>query len=154
MANPEEPFATPDRAVVLNPVTTDLTTLRSSVLPGLMNLLRLNKHRELPQKIFEVADVVWAGKNVRRLGGATIHHRASFTEGKSLVLSLLRDVGRSGSIEPVEDPNFIPGRAAAVLLEGREVGRFGEIHPRILEAYTLAQPVMAFELDVEALRVT
>ncbi len=154
MASAEEPLATPDRAVVLNPVTSDLTTLRSSLLPGLMNLFRLNKHRELPQRIFEVADVVLEGRNVRRVGGAAIHHRASFTEGKSLVLSLLRDVGRTGAIEPVEDPNFIPGRAAAVLLGPKEVGRFGEVHPRILEAYSLVQPAMAFELDVEALRAS
>jgi len=39
-----------------------------------------------------------------------------------------------------------------VLVEGREVGRFGEIHPRILEAYSLVQPVIAFELDVGPLR--
>lgn len=152
MANAEEPLATPDRAVVLNPVTSDLTTLRSSILPGLLNLFRLNKHRELPQRIFEVADVVLDARNVRKVGGAAIHHRASFTEGKSLVLSLLRDVGRTGSIEPVEDPNFIAGRAAAVIVDGKDVGRFGEIHPRTLEAYGLVQPVVAFELDVESLR--
>ena len=41
---------------------------------------------------------------------------------------------------------------ATVVLNGRDVGRFGEIHPRILEAYTLVQPVVAFELDVAPLR--
>jgi len=152
MANAEEPLATPERAVVLNPVTSDLTTLRSSLLPGLLNLFRLNKHRELPQRIFEVADVVLGARNVRRVAAAAIHHRASFTEAKSLVLSLLRDVGQSGSIEPMDEPNFIPGRAASVSLADKEVGRFGEIHPRVLEAYALVHPVMVFELDVEALR--
>ncbi len=152
MANAEEPLTTPERAVVSNPVTSDLTTLRSSLLPGLLNLFKLNKHRELPQRIFEIADVVLDAGNVRHVAAAAIHHRASFTEAKSLVLSLLRDAGREGTIEPVEDPNFIPGRAASVVSEGRESGRLGEIHPRILEAYTLVQPVMAFELDVEALR--
>jgi len=112
----------------------------------------LNKHRELPQRIFEIADVVLDARNVRRIGAASIHHKASFTEAKSLVLSLLRDVGRTADVDPVEDGNFIPGRAASILLEGREIGRFGEIHPRILEAYTLVQPVLAFELDVDPLR--
>ena len=152
MANAEDAIGTPDRAVVLNPVTTDLTTLRSSLLPGLVNLFRLNKHRELPQRIFEIADVVRSGKNARHVAGAAIHHKASFTEAKSLVLSLLRDVGRAGTIEPVDDPNFIPGRAASVSVDAREIGRFGEIHPRVLDAYTLVQPVMAFELEVEPLR--
>ena len=54
----------------------------------------------------------------------------------------------------VEDANFIPGRVASVLLDGRDVGRFGEIHPRILEAYTLVQPVVAFELDVAPLQTS
>ncbi len=152
MANAEEPLETPERVVVFNPVSSDLTTLRSSLLPGLLNLFRLNKHRELPQRVFEVADVVLGGTNVRHVAGAAMHHRASFTEAKSLVLSLLRDVGQSGAIEALEAANFIPGRAASVLLGGKEIGRFGEIHPRVLEAYTLVQPVMAFEMDVEALR--
>ena len=64
----------------------------------------------------------------------------------------MRDVGQSANVDGVEDANFIPGRAASVLIDGREIGRFGEIHPRILEAYSLVQPVMAFELDVEPLR--
>lgn len=152
MANADEPLSTPERAVVLNPVTSDLTTLRSSLLPGLLNLFRLNKHRELPQRIFEIADVVLDAKNVRHIGAAAIHPKASFTEAKSLVLSLLRDVGREASVDAAEDADFIPGRAAAIRADGREWGRFGEIHPRILEAYTLVQPVMAVELDVEALR--
>ena len=152
MANAEEPLHTPDRAVVMNPVTADLTTLRSSLIPGLMNLFRLNKHRELPQRIFEVADVVLSARNVRHVAAASMHHKASFTEAKSLVLSLLRVVGRAGTIEPVEDENCIPGRAASVLLDGKAAGRLGEIHPRILEAYGLVQPAMVVELDVESLR--
>ena len=153
MASAKEPVATPERVVVRNPVTEDLTTLRSSLLPGLLNLFALNKHRELPQRIFEVADVVQDARNRLHVGAAASHPKASFTEAKSLALSVLRDVGRSGAIEPVEDPNFLAGRAASAVLDGKEAGRFGEVHPRILEAYGLVQPVMALELDVEALRV-
>jgi len=150
----DESFQTPDRAVIQNPLGEELTTLRSSVLPALMNIFRLNKHRELPQRIFEIADVVLQARNVRRVAAAAMHHKASFTEAKSLALSLMRDVGRSADVEPVDDENFIPGRAAVVRLEGREVARFGEIHPRILEAYGLVQPVMAMEFDIEPLRPT
>lgn len=152
LSAPSEPFASGVRAVVRNPVTSDLNSLRSTLLPSLMNILRLNKHRELPQRVFEVGDVVVGARNVRRLGAAAIHHKASFTEAKSLVLSLLRDVGAPGAVEPVADENFIPGRVASVLAGEREVGRFGEVHPRVLEGYTLVQPAIACELDVAALR--
>ncbi len=154
VASAKDSFTTPDRVVIANPVAEDLTTLRSSLLPALLNIFRLNKHRELPQRIFEIADVVVEGRNVRMAAGAAIHYKASFTEAKSLTLSLLRDVGHSAEVESVEDENFIQGRAAALVLGGREIGRLGEIHPQILEACTLTQPVMAFELDVEALRAS
>jgi len=152
IASAKDGFTTPVRVEVLNPLGEDLTTLRSSLVPALLNIFRLNKHRELPQRVFETADVVLAARNVRHIAAASMHPKAAFTEAKSLVLSLLRDVGRPGAIEPVEDANFIAGRAAAVILDSREAGRFGEIHPRILEAYTLVQPVIAFEMDVASLR--
>jgi phenylalanyl-tRNA synthetase beta chain len=66
----------------------------------------------------------------------------------------MRDVGHPADVEPAGDENFIPGRVAAVTVRGKEVGRFGEVHPRILGAYGLIQPVMAFELDVEPLRAS
>ncbi len=154
IASAKEPVETPPRVELLNPLGEDFTTLRSSLLPALLNIFRLNKHRELPQRIFETSDVVLGAKNVRRIAAAAMHHKAAFTEAKSLVLSLLRDVGRSGDVRAVEDANFIPGRVASLLLEGRDVGRFGEIHPRILEAYTLVQPVVAFELDVAPLQTS
>ena len=152
VASPNDGFETPDRVVIRNPLSEDLTTLRSSLLPSLMNIFRLNKHRELPQRVFEISEVVLEAKNVRRLGVAALHHKASFTEAKSLVLSLMRDVGQTAEVDAVEDGNFIAGRAASVLINGREIGRFGEIRPRILAAYSLVQPVMAFELDVDPLR--
>lgn len=150
--SPKDAVQTPPGAEVSNPIGEDFSIIRSSLLPGLLNIFRLNKHRELPQRIFETADVVLDAKNVSRVAGATMHPKAAFTEGKSLVLSLLRDVGHSGDVAALDDPNFIPGRVASVLLAGAVVGRFGEIHPRVLEAYTLVQPVVAFELDMTPLR--
>ncbi len=151
VASARDSFTTPLRAIIANPFSEDFTTLRSSLLPALLNIFRLNKHRELPQRIFEIADVVLEARNVRRFAAAAMHHKASFTEAKSLVLSLMRDVGREADVEAVEDDNFIPGRAAVVRSEGRDLGRFGEIHPRILDAYALVQPVIAMELDAEPL---
>ena len=151
LSGPAEPYDSPDRITVRNPVTSDFDRLRSTLVPSLLTILRLNKHRELPQRIFEVADVVVDSRNVRRIAAATIHHKASFTEAKSLVLSVLRDLGRSGEVEPAEDANYIPGRIATVHADGREVGRFGEVHPRVLEGYGLVQPAIACELDVAVL---
>src|SRR2546428_3929701 len=112
----------------------------------------MTKVGELRQRIFEMADVVVETRIARRVAADAIHHKASFTEAKPLVLSLLGDIGWTADVQAVEDRNFIAGRAAAVLVDGHAVGRFGEIHPRIMEAYALVQPALAFELDVEPLR--
>lgn len=152
LASAKDGFVTPERVLVRNPLGEELTTIRSSLLPALLSIFRMNKHRELPQRVFEIGDVVIDSRNVRKIAGASMHHRASFTEAKSLVLSLLRDVGRSGEVGPADDPNYIAGRAASVRIDTREVGRFGEIHPRILVTYTLNQPVIAFELDASSLQ--
>ncbi len=148
----EEPWESPPRLTIRNPVTAENARIRSSLLPSLLGLLALNKHRDLPQRVFEVGDAVRGVANVRLVAGASIHARASFTEAKSLVQGLLRDVGKAYEIEAAEDPNFIDGRCAAVRIAGASAGFFGEIHPRVVSAYGLGHPVVAMELDVGALR--
>ncbi|MBI4416284.1 MAG: phenylalanine--tRNA ligase subunit beta [Euryarchaeota archaeon] len=152
VAPPEEPFESPSRLPIRNPVATEQARVRSSLLPSLLGILALNKHRDLPQRVFEVGDAVRGAGNVRLLAGASIHARAGFTEVKSLVQGILRDVGEAYEIESAEDPNFIDGRCASVRVGEKSVGLFGEIHPRVVTGYELGHPVVAFELEVAALR--
>jgi phenylalanyl-tRNA synthetase beta chain len=151
-SSPKEPVEGPPRVAIQNPVGEEFSVVRSGLLGGILNILKLNKHRELPQRVFEVGEGVVEGRNARRVAAASIHPKASFTEMKSLVQSLLRDVGKGCEVEAAEDPNFIPGRCAAVLADGARAGVFGEVHPRVIEGYELAHPVAAFELDAGLLR--
>jgi phenylalanyl-tRNA synthetase beta chain len=151
-SSPNVPLESRPPAAILNPVSDEFSVIRSGLLAGVLNMLRLNKHRELPQRVFEVGDVVIEGANVPRIAAATIHPKASFTEMKSLVQSLLRDAGKSCEVGPASDGNYIPGRCAGVLVDGNAVGVFGEVHPRVIEGYELAHPVGAFEIDVSPIR--
>jgi len=151
MTSPKEPIEAPATAAILNPIGEDFSVIRSTLLGSILGILKLNKHRELPQRVFEIGDIVIDGGNVRRIGAASIHPKASFTEMKSLVQSVLRDVGKSCEIEAREDGNFIRGRCAAVRANGTLVGVFGEIHPRLIEAYEVSHPIAAFEMDVTPL---
>ncbi len=153
MVDPEMPFkggtAGPK---IVNPVSIELSALRSSLLPSLLRILSLNKHRDLPQRIFEVEDILKNGLNERHLAGASIHSKASFTEIKSLVQSLFRDLGQEFNLDTVDENNFIPGRCAVLRTREKEIGIFGEITPAILDAYGLMHPVCAFELNTKLLR--
>jgi phenylalanyl-tRNA synthetase beta chain len=155
MVDPQTPFkGGADGPRILNPVSSELSGLRSSLLPSLLKILAMNTHRDLPQRVFEAEDVLAGATNERHLAGASIHAKASFTEVKSLVQSIMRDLGREFDVETASDPNFIPGRCAAVRIAGKGAGLFGEIAPAVLEAHGLAHPVAAFELNAALLKET
>jgi phenylalanyl-tRNA synthetase beta chain len=51
-----------------------------------------------------------------------------------------------------EHPALHPGRSATVELDGKAVGFIGELHPRWLQKYELAQAPVLFEVDAVALQ--
>lgn len=141
-----------DRAIAQNPLTEDHTCLRVSLIPSLLSTLRVNRHRDLPQKIFEVGIVVPELKNIHKLSGVAIHPKASFTEAKSLVEGILRALDVQYSIQPNSHGSFVNGRCASVVSGENEIGIFGELHPQVITNFDLSNPILAFELDVEGMQ--
>jgi phenylalanyl-tRNA synthetase beta chain len=133
---------------VLNPITEDHTCLRSYLLPSLMRILRHNKHRDLPQKIFEVGYVVRDHKTALKLCVLQTASRTSFTEIKSITESLLKEMGVDYTIEASALPTFVDGRGASVLVSGKEIGLFGEVAPKVVTDYEITHPVLVAELDL------
>jgi len=135
-----------------NPVSEEHMLLRTSLIPSLMAILRKNKHRELPQRLFEVGDVVLDISNRTHLAGVAVPAKASFTEMKSVVQSILAALGLEADVEPTEHPTFLKGRCASLSSGGeRHLGVFGEVSPAALEVFELRYPTGAFELDLERL---
>jgi len=139
---------------IKNPITEFHTSVRSWLIPSLMDILAKNRHRDLPQRIFEIGIVADSeGRNREKVGALLMDDKASFTGIKSIVSALLRDLGLDFSVEETLHPSFIDGRCASVLVEGNEVGFFGEIHPEVLENFDLEHPVSAFEIDISDLKI-
>jgi phenylalanyl-tRNA synthetase beta chain len=136
---------------VKNPVSEDHVLLRTSLLPSLMTILRKNKHRELPQRVFEIGDVVRNARNKKLLAASSIHGKASFTEVKSVVQSVLQGIGLSCDVETLDNPTFLKGRCAGITVGGEMVGMFGEVSPSTITAFELKYPVVALEMDAEKL---
>jgi phenylalanyl-tRNA synthetase beta chain len=55
-------------------------------------------------------------------------------------------------LSPVEDPRFIPGRAAEISVDGRRVGIMGEVHPRVLANWGIQMPCAAAEIRLDLVR--
>jgi phenylalanyl-tRNA synthetase beta chain len=135
-----------------NPYTETMSTVRTRVLPDLLAFLSRNTHHDYPQSVYEVGEVVEGGLNGLRAAAASAHARAGFTQAKSLAEGLLRDLGRADAeVEPLDHPSYIPGRCARALVDGGEAATFGEVHPGVLEAFGIAQPTVAVELDLRPL---
>jgi phenylalanyl-tRNA synthetase beta chain len=89
------------------------------------------------------------------LGLLSVHAEADFNEIASEVATLLFYLGRDFDVaEPAEgneDPRFIHGRQARVIVAGKEIGVYGELHPRLLEAWGVGLPASAGEFDLDLL---
>ncbi len=133
---------------VMHPLTEDHTMVRTDILPKLLEVLSQNKHHPMPQRIFEVGDVVVGMKNRLRLSACVTHSKANFSEIRSVVQAVMRELDLSWDVEESDDPAFIEGRRADVIVGGKKIGVFGEIHPEVLENFELTNPVSAFELDL------
>ena len=131
-----------DHVQVSKPITISGTMIRTSLLNSLMEFLEDNKHEDLPQKIFEIGDVLYMDE--------ICHSSANFTEIKSTVSSVLSNLGYSMEISDSNNLTFIPGRVADVSGEsksGKITGFFGEIAPEVIRNFELEYPVIAFEIE-------
>ncbi len=143
-----QPFE--DVVYVENPISEEYTMLRTSLLAGLLKILGTNQHHELPQMIFEVGEVVMGGKNRLHLAAASIHPKANYTEVRSLVDAVMRELDCEYVITGSDDSAYIPNRSAEVTVDGEVVGGFGELHPEVIQSFGLENPIVAMEIRINS----
>lgn len=141
-------FSSGNDIPLLNPVTEEQAIIRSMLTPSLFNILYKNKHNPLPQKIFEIGDVINNQIQETHVASLAVYSKAGFTDIKSYVESLFNQLGIEIKIESVNLPFFIDGRAASILLKYEKIGFFGEFHPSILEKFEIANPTIGFESKI------
>ncbi len=145
-----------------HPISVEQTMLRVSLVPGLMETLAVNLGHSYPQRIFEVGSVVFADETQETGAREDLHAAAAlagdgfgYADARGLAEAFLADWGltvASGlEFQASEERLFLPGRGAEILLAGRALGRVGEVHPAVLEAYRIIHPVVLFEVNLEDL---
>ena len=155
----EPVFGAGEPVTITEPYSEDYTQLRTWALPSLVMVLENNTHRSYPQDLAEVGFVAEYddGENTyvaesHHVAGVLARHDATYEDAKSRLAAIARDFGVDLETISTEHPTFIPGRAAAVVLDGERVGVIGELHPEVLVEHDLELPVAAFEFDLDALR--
>jgi phenylalanyl-tRNA synthetase beta chain len=144
---------------ITSPYSEDYTQLRTWALPSLMQVLENNTHRAYPQDLSEVGFVAEVDESEnthvaekRTVAGVLARTDATYEDAKARLQALATDFDVDLQTPATEHPSFIPGRVAAVEIDGEAVGVVGEVHPEVLVAHDLEVPVAAFEFDLSALR--
>ena len=155
-----------------NPIASDLSDMRPSLIPGLVAAAQNNADRGFPNvALFEVGQVfrgdrpqdqLTAASGVRRgLAKATGIGRhwsppageVDAFDAKADALAVLAAAGAPAAalqVVPGGSPWFHPGRSGTIQIGPQTLlGHFGELHPRALEALDAEGPLVAFEVMLE-----
>ncbi|MBW3019501.1 phenylalanine--tRNA ligase subunit beta [Candidatus Woesearchaeota archaeon] len=139
-----------------NYMSQSYSVVRSWILPILMDCLSKNKHVDYPQRVFESGlicqrhgDII---KEEEHVAAVSAHSAASFTEMRQHAEFVLRSHGIECSFKEFDLGCFIPGRAAKIIVKGKEIGFVGEIHPKVLDNFSLLVPVAACEINLNLIK--
>ena len=137
---------------------TEYNILRKNLIHYALKILKENSDSEYPQKIFELGKIFEPNpdkdtgiEEQERLCIAIADAKTDFTEIKQALDYLMRMLGKEYSLEPAESPYYIDGRCGKIIVNNKEIGYIGEIHPRILNNIKVKMPITALELNVDML---
>ncbi len=148
-----------DCVFIANPMSENYEVVRPSVIPSLLESESVSGHAVYPHNIFEIGKIckkddcdVSGTVTVNSLGFLSANNQVGYNEASSLVNTLMYFIRKEYSLKAVDDdPRFIPGRCASIMVDGKEVGVFGEIHPQVLESWGCTMPAIACEINIDSL---
>ena len=153
-----------------NPIASQLSVMRSSLIAGLVGNLVTNRNRQVARvRVFETGRCFARSSEGAPVDGfdqpvmlaalaagpavaeqwAVPTRAVDFYDVKSDLEALLAPA--RAEFVPCEHPALHPGRCASVRLGGKEVGVVGEIHPSWVQRYELGGAPVVFELRMDAL---
>jgi phenylalanyl-tRNA synthetase beta chain len=153
---------------VANPMTREQEYLRTSLRAGLLATLAHNqKFEQAGIRLFEIgkaflpqgkdlpeeremlcavlsglrAELSWQG------GGEPL----DFFDARGAVENILTRLGLKASFELSDDEGLFPGRGADIIIDDDRVGIVGDLHPRVAQAFELADAACLIEIDLQKL---
>ncbi len=162
-----------DPIKLVNPIASQMSVMRSTLLGSLLNVVKFNVDRKASRvRVFELGRVFHKDASVQNtdttvqgfdqpmhvagmaFGSASPlqwgikEQAADFFDVKADVEALLAPA--VPQFEPAEHPAMHPGRCAKVMVNGQAVGHVGELHPRWRQGWDLSQAPVMFELLLDA----
>lgn len=134
---------------------TEYKFLRPNLLiPALRNLAQ-NKEADYPQRLFEIGTIFSQEKAAQETG---IKERenliiyispANFTEIKQILDYLTKILNTGYSLKESSHPHLIEGRSTSILINNKNIGYMGDIHPKTLQDWNIKMPVAVLEISLD-----
>jgi phenylalanyl-tRNA synthetase beta chain len=148
-----------------NPISADMSVMRTSLLPGLVQALQHNMNRQQQRiRLFETglcfiphSDELQQTNHIAALisgsreneGWYSKSEAVDFYDLKGNLETILGQSDQSNySFVKTTNPVLHPGQGADVIYKKEKVGFIGALHPTILPKLDLTQPVFVFELEL------
>lgn len=155
-----------------NPIAADMSVMRTSIWPGLLQALIYNVNRQQSRvRLFE-SGLIYLKKGeeiseIPVIGGliyGNIYNKqwdikdtpCDFFDIKGNVEEILRNSGIH--LDDVEfrranHPALHPGQSAAIFFENQQIGYAGALHPAIQSSLELVQTPYVFELHIQSISI-
>lgn len=142
---------------LLNPLGEELSVMRTTLLHSMLKTVALNQTRSNKSvKLYEAAKTYHPAidapsTEILRLMIAETGEKCDFYSIKNTVRAVADKLNVKIEVLPKTYPYLHPGRSAAVMLNGQEIGYIGEVHPSVAADYDLSGRVYATELTLAPL---
>ena len=146
---------------LVNPMSSDLSVMRTSLLPGLVDAAKRNAARQQDSgRLFEVGlvfkpidglqqdltvgGILWGRRNLQAWHSDTA--AVDFFDAKGVVEELGQWAGLQLRFQPLEDSVMHPGQSAGIYLGEARIGRVGALHPEVARQLDIDSAYI-FEMD-------
>lgn len=165
----QDPSLSSDSSIaVLNPTSIEQSILRTSLLPGLLQVVKYNvDHQNHHMAGFEIGRIHFKDAEqfkeqsvvaIILSGKSRPHHwgekpsEYDFYDLKGIVENILHELGITNLIfKNLNIETFHSGRQASVFVDSLEIGSMGEIHPAILRRLDVPQRILFGEFNLHDL---
>lgn len=162
----ERDFGNADPIALKNPIASQMSVMRSTLIGGLLSNLQFNLNRKQTRvRLFEmggcfVRDKKNETKQIDKIAGISYGDAGNEQWGLAARNIDFYDIKADVEVlcgsnnircEKFLHPALHPGKSAHVYIDDKVVGWIGELHPHLQSAYGLQKNVVLFELNVEQL---
>lgn len=145
---------------ILNPISEDLSVMRTTLAPSMVNTVVRNLRRgNMNGRLFEIAKIYVANElpvkgfpKENKMLSLGMWGNCTFFHLKGIVEDIATHLNVKFDYEPFEKPFLHPGKTAKISCNGEYLGYIGILAPTVAEELAIDRVVAVGEIDYEKLK--